>query len=81
MAYTSLALSPSLHVGMFAIDSLRQLTLRFLEKEELSNYHFQVARGSRTQSAACVYERDGSRYIRRTTTGGWRRCRWTSRRR
>ena len=30
------------HVAMFAMDALRQLTVRFLEKEELSNYHFQV---------------------------------------
>jgi len=30
------------HVSMYAIDSLRQLAMKFLEKDELSNYHFQV---------------------------------------
>ncbi len=26
---------------MYAIDSLRQLAMKFLEKDELANYHFQ----------------------------------------
>ncbi|KAF9782748.1 sec7 guanine nucleotide exchange factor [Thelephora terrestris] len=29
------------HVGFFALDSLRQLAMRFLEKEELAHYKFQ----------------------------------------
>eukprot|EP00300_Choanocystis_sp_HF-7_P013298 c18240_g1_i2.p1 GENE.c18240_g1_i2~~c18240_g1_i2.p1 ORF type:complete len:834 (+),score=207.49 c18240_g1_i2:1-2502(+) len=29
------------HVAMYAIDSLRQLAMKFLEKEELENYQFQ----------------------------------------
>jgi len=29
------------HVGFFALDSLRQLAMRFLEKEELPNFKFQ----------------------------------------
>lgn len=32
---------PTLSVSMFVIDSLRQLAMKFLEKDELSNYHFQ----------------------------------------
>lgn len=29
------------HVGIFALDSLRQLAMRFLEKEELPHFKFQ----------------------------------------
>jgi Sec7-like guanine-nucleotide exchange factor len=29
------------HVGFFALDSLRQLSMRFLEKEELPHFKFQ----------------------------------------
>ena len=29
-------------VAMYAIDSLRQLAFKFLEKEELANYNFQM---------------------------------------
>ena len=29
------------HVGIFALDSLRQLSMRFLEKEELPHFKFQ----------------------------------------
>jgi Sec7-like guanine-nucleotide exchange factor len=29
------------HVGFFALDSLRQLAMRFLEKEELAHFKFQ----------------------------------------
>jgi brefeldin A-inhibited guanine nucleotide-exchange protein len=29
------------HVGSFALDSLRQLAMRFLEKEELPHFKFQ----------------------------------------
>lgn len=29
------------HVGFFALDSLRQLAMRFLEKEELTHFKFQ----------------------------------------
>jgi brefeldin A-inhibited guanine nucleotide-exchange protein len=31
----------NLHVASFALDSLRQLAMRFLEKEELSHFKFQ----------------------------------------
>eukprot|EP00004_Rigifila_ramosa_P010008 TRINITY_DN2179_c0_g1_i5.p1 TRINITY_DN2179_c0_g1~~TRINITY_DN2179_c0_g1_i5.p1 ORF type:complete len:2300 (+),score=531.60 TRINITY_DN2179_c0_g1_i5:376-6900(+) len=31
----------NLTVAMYAVDSLRQLAMKFLEKEELTNYHFQ----------------------------------------
>jgi len=33
---------PNIKVCMYAIDSLRQLSMKFLEKDELSNYNFQV---------------------------------------
>ena len=33
---------PNARVSMYAIDSLRQLATKFLEKEELANYQFQV---------------------------------------
>ena len=29
------------HVGFFALDALRQLAMRFLEKEELAHFQFQ----------------------------------------
>ncbi|KAG5456383.1 MAG: hypothetical protein BJ554DRAFT_3889 [Olpidium bornovanus] len=32
---------PNAQVGMYALDSLRQLSMKFLEKEELANYQFQ----------------------------------------
>jgi len=31
----------NLKISMYAIDSLRQLSMKFLEKDELTNYHFQ----------------------------------------
>lgn len=34
---------PNLRVAMYAIDSLRQLAMKFLEREELANYNFQNA--------------------------------------
>ena len=40
-------------VALFAVDALRQLTLRFLEKEELSHYHFQ-ARGVWSVCQECL---------------------------
>jgi len=33
---------PQIEIASFAIDSLRQLTLKYLTKSELSNYHFQA---------------------------------------
>jgi brefeldin A-inhibited guanine nucleotide-exchange protein len=33
---------PSLPVGMYAVDSLRQLATKFLERDELANYTFQT---------------------------------------
>ena len=32
---------PNINISMYAIDSLRQLATKFLEKDELSNYEFQ----------------------------------------
>ena len=32
---------PNLRIAMFAVDSLRQLAIKFLEKEELASYQFQ----------------------------------------
>lgn len=29
-------------IALYAVDSLRQLAVKFLEKDELSNYSFQV---------------------------------------
>jgi len=33
---------PNLAVAMYAVDSLRQLAMKFLERDELANYTFQV---------------------------------------
>eukprot|EP00917_Polyrhabdina_sp_WS-2016_P008487 GHVP01019027.1.p1 GENE.GHVP01019027.1~~GHVP01019027.1.p1 ORF type:complete len:1779 (-),score=344.86 GHVP01019027.1:1629-6965(-) len=35
-------LNENLGVSLFAVDSLRQLALKFLDKEELGHYHFQI---------------------------------------
>lgn len=32
---------PNLSVAMYAVDSLRQLAMKFLERDELANYTFQ----------------------------------------
>ena len=32
---------PNLQVAMYAVDSLRQLAMKFLERDELANYSFQ----------------------------------------
>ena len=32
---------PNAHVGFFSLDALRQLAMRFLEKEELAHFMFQ----------------------------------------
>lgn len=39
--FVSVGLSENLSVAIFAIDSLRQLAMKFLEREELANYNFQ----------------------------------------
>lgn len=39
--FVSVGLSENLSVAIFAIDSLRQLAVKFLEREELANYNFQ----------------------------------------
>lgn len=36
---------PNLSVAMYAVDSLRQLAMKFLERDELANFSFQVGRG------------------------------------
>eukprot|EP00397_Hematodinium_sp_SG-2012_P001747 GEMP01001752.1.p1 GENE.GEMP01001752.1~~GEMP01001752.1.p1 ORF type:complete len:1700 (+),score=348.55 GEMP01001752.1:43-5142(+) len=40
--FVEVATHPNNRVCMYAIDSLRQLAMKFLEREELSNYNFQV---------------------------------------
>eukprot|EP00811_Abedinium_folium_P011141 NODE_2030_length_2308_cov_14.290692.p1 GENE.NODE_2030_length_2308_cov_14.290692~~NODE_2030_length_2308_cov_14.290692.p1 ORF type:complete len:706 (+),score=208.91 NODE_2030_length_2308_cov_14.290692:3-2120(+) len=40
--FTEVASHPNTRVCVYAIDSLKQLAMHFLEKDELSNYHFQV---------------------------------------
>ncbi|KAF4679724.1 Brefeldin A-inhibited guanine nucleotide-exchange protein 1, partial [Perkinsus olseni] len=40
--FAQVAQSKNQQLSMYAIDSLRQLALKFLQKDELSNYHFQV---------------------------------------
>ncbi|XP_019086127.1 PREDICTED: brefeldin A-inhibited guanine nucleotide-exchange protein 4-like isoform X2 [Camelina sativa] len=39
--FVSVGLSENLSVAIFVMDSLRQLSMKFLEREELANYHFQ----------------------------------------
>ncbi|KAK1374056.1 Brefeldin A-inhibited guanine nucleotide-exchange protein 1 [Heracleum sosnowskyi] len=39
--FVSVGLSENLSVAIFVMDSLRQLAMKFLEREELSNYNFQ----------------------------------------
>ncbi|KAE9606428.1 putative Sec7 domain, mon2, dimerization and cyclophilin-binding domain-containing protein [Lupinus albus] len=39
--FVSVGLSENLSVAIFAMDSLRQLAMKFLEREELANYNFQ----------------------------------------
>ncbi|XP_021636150.2 brefeldin A-inhibited guanine nucleotide-exchange protein 1 isoform X2 [Hevea brasiliensis] len=39
--FVSVGLSENLSVAIFVMDSLRQLAMRFLEREELANYNFQ----------------------------------------
>jgi brefeldin A-inhibited guanine nucleotide-exchange protein len=40
---TAVALSPDASIAMLAIDSLKQLSLKFLEKDELANYSYALA--------------------------------------
>jgi len=39
--FVSVGLSEKLSVAIFVMDSLRQLAMKFLEREELANYNFQ----------------------------------------
>ncbi|KAI3736492.1 hypothetical protein L6452_16034 [Arctium lappa] len=39
--FVSVGLSENLSVAIFVMDSLRQLSMKFLEREELANYNFQ----------------------------------------
>ncbi|CAN8276341.1 unnamed protein product [Cochlearia groenlandica] len=39
--FVSVGLSENLSVAIFVMDLLRQLSMKFLEREELANYHFQ----------------------------------------
>merc|ERR1719478_499086 len=40
--FVDVATCPNLHIAMFAVDSLGQLASKFLEKDELTHFHFQV---------------------------------------
>lgn len=39
--FVAVGLSENLSVAIFVMDSLRQLAMKFLEREELANYNFQ----------------------------------------
>uniref|UniRef100_A0A0G4G318 SEC7 domain-containing protein n=1 Tax=Chromera velia CCMP2878 TaxID=1169474 RepID=A0A0G4G318_9ALVE len=39
--FAEVAVHPNVRIAMYAIDSLKQLTVKFLQKGELSNFHFQ----------------------------------------
>ena len=39
--FTSIGIHENHHLAMYAIDSLKQLSIKFLQKEELSNFNFQ----------------------------------------
>eukprot|EP01117_Protostelium_nocturnum_P012512 TRINITY_DN4612_c0_g1_i4.p1 TRINITY_DN4612_c0_g1~~TRINITY_DN4612_c0_g1_i4.p1 ORF type:complete len:1640 (+),score=303.31 TRINITY_DN4612_c0_g1_i4:223-5142(+) len=39
--FTKVGCDKSPHISVYAIDSLKQLAMKFLEKNELANYHFQ----------------------------------------
>lgn len=39
--FVAVGLSENLSVAIFVMDSLRQLSMKFLEREELANYNFQ----------------------------------------
>lgn len=39
----------NLSVAMYAVDSLRQLAMKFLERDELANFSFQVGGGPATR--------------------------------
>lgn len=39
--FVTIGCSENLSIAIFAMDSLRQLSMKFLEREELTNYNFQ----------------------------------------
>lgn len=39
--FVNIGCSENLSIAIFAMDSLRQLSMKFLEREELANYNFQ----------------------------------------
>ena len=39
--FVAIGCSENLSIAIFAMDSLRQLSMKFLEREELANYNFQ----------------------------------------
>ncbi|KAI7749931.1 hypothetical protein M8C21_024881 [Ambrosia artemisiifolia] len=41
LVWTTIGCSANLSIAIFAMDSLRQLSMKFLEREELANYNFQ----------------------------------------
>ncbi|CAK9112528.1 Brefeldin A-inhibited guanine nucleotide-exchange protein 1 (Brefeldin A-inhibited GEP 1) (ADP-ribosylation factor guanine nucleotide-exchange factor 1) (p200 ARF guanine nucleotide exchange factor) (p200 ARF-GEP1) [Durusdinium trenchii] len=40
--FTAAGCHPDMKISMYAIDSLRQLTVKFLDKDELAGFHFQL---------------------------------------
>ncbi|KAE9617807.1 hypothetical protein Lal_00046754 [Lupinus albus] len=41
-SFVTIGCSENLSIAIFAMDSLRQLSMKFLEREELANYYFQI---------------------------------------
>ncbi len=63
----------NLSVAMYAVDSLRQLAMKFLERDELTNYTFQndflrpfvvVMRQSQVRVCVCVVAKEGAVHAR-----------------
>ncbi|KAJ8767025.1 hypothetical protein K2173_012536 [Erythroxylum novogranatense] len=59
--FVSVGLSENLSVAIFVMDSLRQLAMKFLEREELANYNFQ---NEFLRPFVIVMEKSGSTEIR-----------------
>lgn len=59
--FVSVGLSENLSVAIFVMDSLRQLAMKFLEREELANYNFQ---NEFLRPFAIIMQKSGSAEIR-----------------
>lgn len=59
--FVSVGLSENLSIAIFVMDSLRQLAMKFLEREELANYNFQ---NEFLQPFAIVMQKSDSAEIR-----------------